>query len=583
MKASSVISGTVFTLFGLGFFSAGMLVTWLYFSEIVTWWQVRTWVETPCQIESVKVVPHDESAQTKATYRYVYAGRSYHGDRVGVGRGGDNVGNFQQRTARELKAHVSAETATAEASAEARPFRCFVNPDRPEQAVLYREFRWGLQAMMAAFPLTFPVVGLGVMVAGLMALRTGRAERRLMAAHPAEPWRWQPQWQGPAIPEMMSAWRWALYGFTAWSAMVIFPLLATVVASGDFPTDPKTAFLIGYPLAWAIPAAFSYRRRRKSRLLGMVSFVPGHLPFAPGGMLEGDIVTGKALALRSGAELRLCCERKTTDNRGESSSTATDTVWEERYEIDAGRIASDVSGCRIPARFTLPTDAPETATTKNGATEDKIVWTLTLKLPDLGTGADFELPVFRDPNAPVVAPRPDAPEIARQRQQHLPEMLEKARLVAQFDGREWPRSIYSPPARQRSVMLLLFVFNVIWTGFAVMLVHQHAPLIFRIVWPTTAALIWLHLLWLLLHRRTLTLTDDSLHVLKRLGPAAWRLDLTKDQIAGFSCDSNIQQNNRSLWRVRVKTVIGKQHTLLGGLADRALADALVEAFTRWRG
>ena len=575
------MSGTFFTLFGGAFFTAGMFVTWLYFSGIITWWQVRSWVETPCRIESVKVRSHDESTETTASYRYVYEGRSYTGDRVSTGRGGDNVGNFQHRAARELKAHVAPKATTAEAG-EALQFRCFVNPARPEQAVLYREFRWGLQAMMAAFPLTFPVVGLGVLVAGLLTMRSGRTEHRLKAAHPAEPWRWQPQWQGPTIPEERSTWRWALYGFTAWSAAVIFPLLATVLASGDFPADPKTAFLVGFPLLWAIPAAFSYRRLRKSRLLGPVSFAPGQLPFAPGGVVEGDIVTRKALALRSGAEIRLSCERKTTDNRGESSSTSTDTLWEERQEIDAGRIASDISGCRIPARFTLPADAPETATTKNGAIEDKIVWTLTLKLPDLGTGADFELPVFRDPNAPVVAPRPDAPEIARLRQQHLPEMLEKAKLVAQFDGREWPQSIYSPPARQRSAMLFLFVFNVIWTGFAVMLVHQHAPLIFRIVWPGTATLIWLSLLWLLLHRRTLTFTADTLEVLNRLGPATWRLELTKRDIAGFVCDSNIQQNNRSLWRVRVKTVIGKHHTLLGGLADRALADALVEAFTRWR-
>ena len=583
MKASSAISGTFLTLFGFVFFGAGMAVTWLYFSGMVTWWQVRTWVETPCRIESVTVVPNDESTETKATYRYVYAGRSYLGHRVGVGHGGDNVGNFQQRVAHELKAHVSTKPTTAEAGEGARVFRCFVNPSAPEQAVLYREFRWGLQAMMAAFPLTFPVVGFGVMVAGLMTMRTGRAEQRLREAHPTEPWRWQPQWQGPTIPEAMSAWRWALYGFTAWSAAVIFPLLATVVASGDFPGDPKAAFLIGYPLAWGIPAAFSYRRWRKSRLLGPVSFAPGRMPFAPGVMLEGDIVTGKALALRSGAEVRLSCERKTTDNRGESSSTSTDTLWEHRLAVDSGLITTDVSGCRIPARFTLPADAPETTTTKNGAIEEKIIWTLSLMLPDLGTGADFELPVFRDPNAPVVRPSTNAPELARERQQNLPEMLEKAQLVAEFAGRDWPQSIYSPLVRQRSALLFLFLFNLVWTGFAVMLVQQHAPLLFRIVWPGSATLIWLSLLWLLLHRRTLTLSDDSLLVLDRLGPATWRLVLAKHDIAGFSCDSNIQQNNRSLWRVRVKTVIGKQHTLVGGLADRSLATALVEALTRWRG
>lgn len=582
MKAFSAISGLFLTLFGFVFFSAGMLVTWLYFSGIVTWWQVRTWVETPCWIESVKLEPHDESTETKATYRYVYEGRRYHGDRVGVGRGSDNVGNFQQRVARELKAHVSAKAPTAEAAGETRAFRCFVNPAEPAQAVLYREFRWGLQAMMAAFPLTFPVVGFGLMVAGLMATRSGRAEQRLMAAHPAEPWRWRTQWQGPAIPETLSAWNWALYGFTAWSALVIFPLLATVVVSGDFPADPKTAFLAGYLLLWAIPAAFSYRLLRKSRLLGPLTFAPGRMPFAPGGVLDGDIVTGKALALRSGAEVRLSCERKTTENRGENTSTSTDTLWEDRQTVDSGQIATDVSGCRIPARFTLPADAPETATTKNGSVEEKIVWMLSVKLPDPGTGADFELPVFRDPNVPVVGPQAHAPELVRQRSRNLPELLQEAKLVAEFDGREWPRSIYSPLVRQRAAILFLVVFNLVWTGFAVMLVNQHAPLIFRIVWPGTAALIWLSLLWLLLHRRTLTLTDDTLHVLNRLGPATWRLELTKDRIAGFACDSNIQQNNRSLWRVRVKTVSGKQHTLLGGLADRGLADAVVEALGRWR-
>jgi hypothetical protein len=382
---------------------------------------------------------------------------------------------------------------------------------------------------------------------------------------------------------MLSAWRWALYGFTLWSAAVIFPLLVTVVASGDFPADPNSAFLVAYPLLWAVPAAFSYRRLRKSRLLGEVSFTPRRLPFAPGGMVEGEIVMSKPLALRSGAEVRLCCCERTTDTRGDNSSTATDTLWEDHQTVDPGMIATDISGCRIPVRFTLPADALETATTKHGATEERIAWTLSLKLPDLGTGADFELPVFHDPNAPAVVPRPKAPEPARLPLQNLPEMLERAKLVAEFDHRDWPRSIHTPLVRQRAAILGLFAFNVVWTGFAVMLVNQHAPLVFRIVWPGTATLIWLSVLWLLLHRRTITLTDTALQVLNRLGPAAWRLDLAKDRIAGFACDSNGQQHGRNLWRVRVETVAGRKHTLLGGLPDRSLANTLVEALRRWRG
>jgi hypothetical protein len=165
---------------------------------------------------------------------------------------------------------------------------------------------------------------------------------------------------------------------------------------------------------------------------------------------------------------------------------------------------------------------------------------------------------------------------------NLPMMLERYDIVTDFDERGLPRRLYCPAARQRALIVFLLVFVLIWTGAAVALFKGHAPLLFKIVWPVSAAVIWLVVIWQALHRRTVTFDDSGLRVLNQLGPIQWRAAFDRSQIVGFEYGSNMSSNNTQFYRVRLETFDGKKLTLADGITDPTTAKTLVERLETWR-
>ena len=156
---------------GMGVWLAGTLAT--YFSA-------RNWVETPARIvrTDLKVDAGNDAVayQVTAEYLYEYGGQKYTGDRVGLSNGADNIGPFQQDAYRELSNHKKSQ----------RPFRCYVNPARPAQALLYRDLRWETVGLQAIFVLVFGGAGFGGLIGGLMASRNrNRSQDAASLRHPS--------------------------------------------------------------------------------------------------------------------------------------------------------------------------------------------------------------------------------------------------------------------------------------------------------------------------------------------------------------------------------------------------------------
>lgn len=66
-----------------------------------------------------------------------------------------------------------------------------MNPAKPEQAILYRDLRWGLLLLMSAFPTIFTRVGGLVAFGGLAAAREIKGIITLQELHPTAPWKSQ--------------------------------------------------------------------------------------------------------------------------------------------------------------------------------------------------------------------------------------------------------------------------------------------------------------------------------------------------------------------------------------------------------
>ena len=267
-KPTKDLSGGCLSLFGLPFLAAGLLISGLYFLGYTKWWSARSWDEVPCWIESTDLESHrgDDSTTylATATYRYEYQGRSYQGDRVSFDKGADNIGSFHQDAHRELSRYVGKKGNRAEADPQAdgrEPFRCYVNPANPEEAVLYRMFRWPMQAFMAVFALTFPAVGAGLVVGGLIGVKSKKREAALQRIHPEDPWKWKPGWAEASIPEASSQWSAALYSYTLWSALVIFPLIGAMAVSGAFQESALSWLVMIFLAIWCVPAGMSEPRK----------------------------------------------------------------------------------------------------------------------------------------------------------------------------------------------------------------------------------------------------------------------------------------------------------------------------------
>lgn len=584
-KPAKELPSGCLTLFGLPFLGAGLFMSWLYFAGYVQWWGAQRWEEVPCWIEAAALEGDGDSHQATATYRYEYAGRTYHGDRVSFHGGSDNIGDFQQEAHRELSRYVAHKPNRAEMDPQQDPgqsFRCYVNPAKPAEAVLYRTLRWQMQAFLAVFALTFPAVGAGLVVGGMVAARTTKRETALRDRHPAEPWKWNHAWTQSSIPESTTPWNQALYLYTLWSGLVIAPLVLTTSWQGAFQ-QTLTAWLLWIFVAlWAIPGWFSLQRLRHRLAVGVTRLEVPQAPAAPGGTLRGAVLLEKPLPPRGVAQVSLVCEKCVTRKSGDGDSTTREKIWSHREIVAQDAITREGAGFRLPVSFALPADAPESGTGLDAATTH--VWKLHLQVPGTAIHSVFEVPVFRSAMSPAVATSAPftVPSILEEAAADLPELLAARRIRAQFDAAGLPVLLHSPPARLLAPIVFLTAFNLVWTGAAVLLIRQHAPLLFRIVWPVSAAGLWLLVLWNLLHQRTVTLSATGLEVRNQLGPVIWTRTFAKTRITGFSHDTNLSSNQTQFYRVRLEGGSGHKKTLVDGLTDTTTAEALVKRLEAWR-
>ncbi len=543
-------------LFGLPFLAAGLLMSWLYFSGILKWWDARGWVETPCWIERAELNVDRGSDSTTyravAGYRYFHEGRWHRGERVFFENGGDNIGNSQRRAHDEISRHVGSE----------QPFVCHVNPAAPGEAVLFRDFRWQLQAFMAIFTLTFPAVGAGLVVGGLIAMRA-KSRQSATAAPPG------------VIDDSTATTGRAVAAYSAWSGLVIGSLLATAMASGAFQKSGSAWLLLIYPALWAVPARFTLRRLRQHLAIGRARFELTDPPAKAGDTLRGAVLLDRPPPLRGVVEITLSCEKLVTTGSGKNSTTTRENVWSRDSTVPNDAITRDLTGFRVPVEFHLPPDAP--ASGEDEAPHTRHLWKLRMNVHGSPIRSEFVIPV--EASGLPVASTATVPTIRAEAES----MLAARRIHAEFDAAGHPVSFVCPPGRNMQLVVLLVAFDLFWSAFAVFLIVKEAPLVFRIVWPLSAAAIWLMVLWALLHRRAVTFTATGLELRNQLGPRSWGRSYHKSEIAGFTHDTNMTSNNRRFYRVRLEDVTGRKHTLVDNLTEEGTAAALVGRLDAWRG
>lgn len=141
-------------LFSVVALAIGMLAACYMFSSLVAHINMRGWEEVPAEVVSAALEVHQgefgDCYKTTAQFTYDYHGHRFNGDRVCLSEGYVGFGTFQQRIYRELDTHRKS----------GRAFRCYVNPNEPAEAILYRDLQWEVVAFWTLFAAAPTALGL---------------------------------------------------------------------------------------------------------------------------------------------------------------------------------------------------------------------------------------------------------------------------------------------------------------------------------------------------------------------------------------------------------------------------------------
>ena len=446
--ASRQRGSVIGTVFALIFIVAGLAAGAFFAKGWFDWLGARSWEPVQANLYSVELDQNSSSDGTtyrvRAEYEYFWRGERYVGNRVDLHPGADNLGDYHQRLYRRLDDSLRA----------GQPVTAWVDPDRPERAVLDRDMRWGRLAVGMIFPLVFGGIGLFF----LWAIRRGaRAEKQNESDRerwPDQPWMWHEDWRTPELIARSSATMWLAIAFAALWNLISAPLVFILpgeVADGNWPALIGLLFpVVGIGLIiWAVREVLR-RRRYGDSVLRLDS-----LPVPLGGVLRATFEVPARLTDRE-LDVQLACVHRIRTGSGKNRRTQERILWEDRQQATArsgSAPGATAAGIEIP----LPLDQP---VSRRGPGDDAIVWRLTVEAEEPGVDfkGRFELPVFetevtesarRDPRAALD-------------QRIEPEAWRETGV--EYGRAAGGQRFFFPRLRMLGAGMVLFLFSTVFTG-----------------------------------------------------------------------------------------------------------------------
>ncbi len=524
-NAPSTLAGAgCLILFALPFAAVGVVMAWIVARDLWVWRAAQSWVETPATLVAAKLEEeHDDGVTYKATAKYAYqfGGQQYTSERVALHDGSDNVGRYQEERGRELEQIMQA----------GGRLPCFVNPDDPAQAMLFRDLRPGMVAFKLMFVVMFGGAGFGLLAAATIGYGRVKREEQLKQAIPDKPWKWRDDWAAGRIRSSEGGLRWFVTIFAVGWNVLCWPVFLTVWTGEKDHGGPPTLLLALFPLVgigvglWAI---YLWLRRLR---WGASEFEMAAVPGVLGGPLAGVIHAPGGIVPHEHFVLRLACNKTTKGSRGGDSSSSTETLWDTETSIFRDLVTDQGNRTLIPVKFLVPYELPPSG--------DDVKWLLEAKAETTGVDyfASFEIPVF---HTSASSQKVDEETSAAQSLEGAaPETL--AATVARLGGvleeeLTTSRTILFPMARNRGLASFTALFALVWGGVCYGLFVSDAPRVF----PWVASLFGLLLLYAAISScfgsTRLMYNPQSVAYAHRLfGLGRWR-DLPRSRIQSIAVD-----------------------------------------------
>ena len=384
----------------------------------------------------------------------------------------------------------------------------------------------------------------------------------LKQAHPQEPWLWRAEWAAGEIhssarPIAIAVGALALF----WNAIAL-PSAVPALLAHNLRYEPQFAGLAIFPLvgfgliAWAIHLLLRWNAYGDSRF--EMKSVPGQI----GGTLDGSIHVGRGFEPMRPVNLKLVCISHISSG---NSSTAT-PLWSDESQVTAGGDGS------IPVSFLIP---PECKPSDDSNFRDRIFWQLSAKSPGgiVSYKSSFEVPVFQLDE--TTAQAAEALDLRTRRNQRVSEFRPQGSAIRFGLRTDGQTEIHFRAFRNPSITLGLLAFLALWYVITYLIFKQHAPLIFRIMWPVFDAILVVWVISLMFGTTTVLIGDGQLQVTRRLlGMPASTRRVPADEVLDVRSIAGMTAGTTVYRRIQVRYGRGKELNFGDGIKDPIEADWL---------
>ncbi len=525
---------------------------------------MQSWVEVPAVVRQAELKRNggeDDTFQTIAVYEYEFGGRKFVGERVGIYGASDNVGTFQSEAYRELKRHHD----------EGRAFRCFVNPRKPSEAILYRQLRWELLSFNTIFAVAFGSTGLGLMT-GALAARQRLQPASDVQASEDKPWLVRADWaSGRILP--------------SGGAAAAVPVLAVVALYWNIASLPlllkQPGILSTTDTAWvwstlAFPAvggllifalAHQWLRRQK---FGESVLELASTPGVVGGQLVGVVRIAKIAPPASGFRVKLSCIERVRHG----DDTREDMLWQDERMVMKPTRDRGGEGAAVPVLFAIPFESQESSRSKS--TRDR-EWRLELaaNMPGVDYKSRFDVPVFKtadsQPDFKLDESLPADYTAAPPREL----LFSEAGIIKEPMPRDGVRLVF-PAARNLGSAIFVTAFLAIWSGAIWLMLHLGTPIIFPIVFGFIELFILWATLELWFYRSVVEADRNGLRSRGGLFGIGRLRQFTPDEIKEFRGEEQMSSGSHVWKNLVVVPRKGKRRMLAKGISSKMALDAAID-------
>jgi len=375
----------VILLLGVPFLAIGLGMTGCQINRIRDWNNVKSWQEIPATILTTDLHSvrrkNTVSFEAKATYQYQFQDQLYQSERVSLFPGSDNLGDFQRRTFATLDKHRRS----------GQMISCYVNPQRPAEAVIFPDLRFEVMLFYSMFGLLFGSVGVSFLtyaffhdrdsrrlsggLAPFAVLGRSSADKPGLAGSPQQ------------IVSRRSTFVQLLPLVTGYWLLAATPTSWVLLSHWDFNSVLCYLALIPPVVGGFLVILTAYYVSTN------LKYGPSQLQLAAspgliGGTIAGVVVVGRQLELSHGIEFILSCKFPATQQ------TPDRLLWETRQLVNVDLLAKDQSQTAIPFEITIPFDAISETEALN---QNRLRWELDVgsRQPGADYRAKFIVPVLR--------------------------------------------------------------------------------------------------------------------------------------------------------------------------------------------